>query len=68
LVGFHKENIWFNISRGEYGWAMKKRSKYIIAHIYIDEKGPKPQFTLTEFVDPAGKDNSLLNLSMWYSK
>jgi hypothetical protein len=82
LIGFHKENNsrvfieakatilkgkkWFYISRKEYGWAMKKLSQYIVAHIYIDEKkGAEPQFTLTEFINPASKD-SLLKLSMNY--
>lgn len=82
LIGFHKENNsrvfieakatilkgkkWFYISREEYGWAMKKLSQYIVAHIYIDEKkGAEPQFTLTEFINPASKD-SLLKLSMNY--
>ncbi|RHN62000.1 hypothetical protein MtrunA17_Chr4g0042681 [Medicago truncatula] len=71
LIGFDKERNykvfievkttiwkgkkWFNFSKSEYGWARKKGRKYIIAHIYIDEKEKKQKFMVTEFVDPTGE-------------
>ncbi|XP_045827058.1 uncharacterized protein LOC123918925 isoform X2 [Trifolium pratense] len=62
----HKRKKWFHISPAEYHWAMKKQSNYIIAHVYIDEKeGAEPKFTVTEFINPTGR-NSLLKLCMRY--
>lgn len=60
-----KTKNWFNLSKGEYGWAKKRGHKYIIAHIYVDLKTEKAEF-ITEFVNPAHHDE--LHLSMRYTK
>ncbi|GAU24372.1 hypothetical protein TSUD_390810 [Trifolium subterraneum] len=63
----HKRKKWFHISPAEYDWAMMKQSNYIIAHVYIDEKeGAEPKFTVTEFINPIRRHNSLLKLCMRY--